>query len=73
MVWYRIIRRIIIWGATYFFKGYRYEQTNDAQVDAYLSPINAKVGGYISKIYYKDNQLVKKVIHLLSLSWTSMD
>jgi membrane fusion protein, multidrug efflux system len=51
---------IIIWGATYFLKGYRYEQTNDAQVDAYLSPINAKVGGYISKIYYKDNQPVKK-------------
>ncbi|PSL29130.1 HlyD family secretion protein [Chitinophaga ginsengisoli] len=51
---------IIIWAAVYFLKGYRYEQTNDAQVDAYLSPINAKVGGYISKIYYKDNQLVKK-------------
>ncbi|WP_426483009.1 HlyD family secretion protein [Chryseobacterium sp. R2ACT005] len=51
---------IIIWGAAYFLKGYRYEQTNDAQVDAYLSPVNAKVGGYISKIYYKDNQLVKK-------------
>ncbi|MFC4163924.1 HlyD family secretion protein [Epilithonimonas zeae] len=51
---------IIIWGATYFLNGYHFEQTNDAQVDAYLSPINAKVGGYISKIYYKDNQLVKK-------------
>jgi len=51
---------MIIWVATYFLKGYRYEQTTDAQVDAYLSPINAKVGGYISKIYYKDNQLVKK-------------
>lgn len=51
---------IIIWGAIYFFKGYRYEQTNDAQIDAYLSPVNAKVGGYISKIYYKDNQQVKK-------------
>lgn len=51
---------IIIWGAIYFVKGYRYEQTNDAQVDAYLSPVNAKVGGYISKIYYKDNQPVKK-------------
>ena len=51
---------IIIWGALYFFKGYRYEQTNDAQVDAYLSPVNAKVGGYISKIYYKDNQQVQK-------------
>lgn len=51
---------IIIWGASYFLKGYRYEQTNDAQIDAYLSPINAKVGGYIRKIYYKDNQQVKK-------------
>lgn len=51
---------IIIWGATYLLKGYRYEQTNDAQVDAYLSPINVKVGGYINKIYYKDNQQVKK-------------
>lgn len=51
---------IIIWSAIFFLKGYRYEQTNDAQVDAYLSPINAKVGGYINKIYYKDNQQVKK-------------
>jgi membrane fusion protein (multidrug efflux system) len=51
---------LIIWGVLYFLKGYRYEQTNDAQVDAYLSPVNAKVGGYISKIYYKDNQQVRK-------------
>jgi membrane fusion protein (multidrug efflux system) len=51
---------IIIWGAVYFLKGYYYEQTNDAQVDAYLSPVNAKVGGYISKIYYKDNQQVQR-------------
>ncbi len=51
---------IIIWASIYFLKEYRYEQTNDAQVDAYLSPVNAKVGGYISKIYYKDNQQVKK-------------
>jgi len=51
---------IIIRCTIYFLKGYRYEQTNDAQVDIYLSPINAKVGGYISKIYYKDNKVVKK-------------
>ncbi|WET68881.1 HlyD family secretion protein [Sphingobacterium sp.] len=51
---------IIIWAAVYFFEGYRYEQTNDAQIDAYLSPINVKVGGYIRKIYYKDNQQIKK-------------
>lgn len=55
-----LLAGIIIWGTKYFLKGYRYEQTNDAQIDAYLSPINAKVGGYISKIYYRDNQPVKK-------------
>lgn len=47
-------------GVTFFLEGYHYEQTNDAQVDAYLSPLNAKVGGYINTIYYKDNQQVKK-------------
>ncbi|MGR3853646.1 MULTISPECIES: HlyD family secretion protein [Chryseobacterium] len=55
-----LLTGIFIWGVLYFIRQYRYEQTNDAQVDAYLSPINAKVGGYISKIYYKDNQQVKK-------------
>lgn len=51
---------IMIWAGLYFWRGYHYEQTNDAQVDAYLSPINAKVGGYINKIYYQDNQRVRK-------------
>jgi membrane fusion protein (multidrug efflux system) len=55
-----LLAAIVIWGVVYFLKGYRYEQTNDAQIDAYLSPVNAKVGGYINKIYYKDNQEVKK-------------
>ncbi len=59
-------------GAVFFLKGYQYEYTNDAQVDAYLSPVNAKVGGYIHKIYYKDNQKVKKEIHLWLLNMTSM-
>ncbi|WP_293313280.1 HlyD family secretion protein [Pedobacter sp. UBA5917] len=51
---------MVVWAAVYLWKSYLYEQTNDAQVDAYLSPVNAKVGGYISKIYYRDNQKVKK-------------
>lgn len=55
-----LLAGIILWAGLYFWKGYHYEQTNDAQVDAYLSPINAKVGGYISKIYYQDNQKVRK-------------
>ncbi|MBB5638303.1 membrane fusion protein (multidrug efflux system) [Pedobacter cryoconitis] len=55
-----LLTAMLIWGAVYFLKAHRYEQTNDAQVDAYLSPVNAKVGGYIRRIYYKDNQQVKR-------------
>jgi len=60
--WFGIVllSGIIIWTAGYFLKAYRYEQTNDAQIDAYISPVNAKVGGYIHAIYYKDNQEVAK-------------
>ncbi|WP_426478438.1 HlyD family secretion protein [Chryseobacterium sp. CBSDS_008] len=55
-----LLAALTIWGSIYFWKGYRYQHTNDAQIDAYLSPVNVKVGGYISKIYYKDNQQLKK-------------
>ena len=51
---------LTIWGGIYFWKASRHQHTNDAQIDAYLSPVNVKVGGYISKIYYKDNQTVRK-------------
>ncbi|WP_104381823.1 HlyD family secretion protein [Sphingobacterium sp. HMA12] len=49
---------LLFWAICYLWQNFKYEQTNDAQVDAYLSPINVKVGGYISKIFYKDNQYV---------------
>lgn len=55
-----VLLALICWGAYYGWNMTKYEQTNDAQIDAYLSPINVKVGGYITKIYFKDNQKVKK-------------
>ncbi|MFZ4928438.1 HlyD family secretion protein [Chryseobacterium sp. Mn2064] len=55
-----LLLALTIWGGIYFWKAYHYQHTNDAQIDAYLSPLNVKVGGYISKIYYKDNQYVRK-------------
>lgn len=55
---------IIIWGATYFLKGYRYEQTNDAQVDAYLSPINTKSVAISAKYITRTISLLKKAIRL---------
>ncbi|ASZ12121.1 HlyD family secretion protein [Chitinophaga pendula] len=51
---------LIVWSVFYAIDIFRYEQTNDAQVDAYLSPVNVKVGGYIKKIYFQDNQRVHR-------------
>lgn len=48
----------IIWACNFFVNYYRYEITNDATVEQYISPINARVSGYISKIYFRDHQKV---------------
>lgn len=43
------------------FVGYKSTETkNDAQVEQYVSPVNVKVPGYISKIYFTEHQFVRK-------------
>lgn len=42
-----------------FCKG-RYERTDDAQVEQYVSPINVKVAGYIREIRFTEHQHVHK-------------
>ena len=37
-----------------------YESTDDAQVDGHLSPVSARVSGYVTKVNVEDNQLVEK-------------
>lgn len=37
-----------------------YEQTDDAQVEQYISPVNMKVAGYIRKINFTEHQHVHK-------------
>jgi len=48
----------IIWASNYFLKYYKYEITNDATVEQYISPINSRIQGYIGKIYFTDHQYV---------------
>lgn len=55
-----IVCALIIWGIVYLFNSYNAEETNDAQVQEYINPVTSRVGGYISKIYYDENQQVKK-------------
>ena len=54
---------IIIIVTIFFFLRYiirsgNYEETNDAQVEAYINPISARVGGYIQKIHFEEHQFV---------------
>ncbi|HEX8270613.1 MAG TPA: HlyD family secretion protein [Flavobacterium sp.] len=55
---------LIIAGATYgiykYMHSLSHEGTDDAQVEKNMSPIIPRVTGYITKIYIKDNDFVKK-------------
>lgn len=57
-----IIGILIVIGAIFGIKEYLYLQdhvdTDDAQVDADISPVVARVGGYVDSIYFEDNEHV---------------
>ncbi|KGO91638.1 HlyD family secretion protein [Flavobacterium subsaxonicum] len=55
---------LVLVGGTYgiykYIHGQAHETTDDAQVEKNMNPILPRVTGYITKIYVKDNDLVKK-------------
>lgn len=55
-----VVAIIFFWFGKKLIEIFRYETTNDAQVNAYINPIVSRVGGYITEIYYTDFQTVKK-------------
>ncbi|MBL3657852.1 HlyD family secretion protein [Fulvivirga sediminis] len=50
----------LVYGAFKYIHSLHYEETEDAQLEADISPIIPKVSGYIEKVYIDDNQEVKK-------------
>ena len=54
-------------GLTKYFHGQHHEETDDAQVQANISPVIPRVSGYILKVNAGDNQPVKKGDTLLVL------
>src|ERR1700733_9030274 len=59
-----IILGLVLIGALIFtVKEYLYyqshETTDNAQIDADISPVVARVGGYVKEIRFSDNQFVK--------------
>ncbi|MBK5721474.1 HlyD family secretion protein [Dysgonomonas sp. Marseille-P4677] len=50
----------IAWGANFFYRYYKYEITNDATIEQYITPINARVAGYIKEIRFTEHQWVNE-------------
>lgn len=55
---------LVVLGATYgiykYMHSLAHEETDDAQVEKNMNPILPRVTGYITKVYVKDNDFVKK-------------
>jgi membrane fusion protein (multidrug efflux system) len=55
---------LVVLGATYgiykYMHSLAHEETDDAQVEKNMNPILPRVTGYVTKVYVKDNDLVKK-------------
>ena len=47
----------IYFGKIYLYNG-KVEETNDAQVEAYINPVSARAAGYIQHILFEENQWV---------------
>lgn len=57
----------IIWVGNLFYRYYRYEITNDATVEQYITPINIRVSGYVKEVRFTEHQFVNEGDTLLIL------
>ncbi|MBS1495881.1 MAG: HlyD family secretion protein [Bacteroidetes bacterium] len=66
-----ILALLVIGGGWFGISKYTYaqhhEDTDDAQVEANISPVISKISGYVTKVYVSDNQFVHKGDTLMTL------
>ncbi|AWI26091.1 HlyD family secretion protein [Flavobacterium pallidum] len=59
-----ILSALVILGVTYgvfkYVHSLKHEETDDAQIEKNMNPIIPRVTGYVTKVYVKDNDFVKK-------------
>jgi len=55
-----VVLLAIIWGISTYFDLDDGAYTNDAQVEEYINPINAKIPGYLREVRFKEHQFIKK-------------
>lgn len=59
VIFFLILLVLAVAGLLYWFHVRQFESTDDAQVDAHLNPISARVDGTITHVYVDDNQTVR--------------
>ncbi len=58
-IFFIVLLIIGVGGLLYWLHARAFESTDDAEVDAHLNPISARIDGTIARVYVEDNQLVK--------------
>lgn len=55
-----VIIAVVAWGISVFFHLDQSVFTDDAQVEAFINPINTRISGYIKEVRFSEHQHVKK-------------
>lgn len=55
-----IVVVLFFWGIASLWRLYKYEETNDAQIQEYVNPVISRAGGFIVAVKFEENQNVKK-------------
>jgi membrane fusion protein (multidrug efflux system) len=63
---------VVLAGVAYWYHGTFYEETDDAQIDGYISNVAARVGGTVVAVHVEDNQPVTEGQLLVELDPTDL-
>ena len=67
LFFFSVVGAGLIWTCGHFWKYLKYDITNDAFIDQYVSPVNIRVSGYIKEVRFREHQFVRKGDTLLIL------
>src|SRR5690349_24787202 len=68
-----VVAVVLLGGGTYFWLTRGSESTDDAQVDAHVTPVAAQVGGSVLKVSVIDNQTVEAGAELVVIDTRDYD
>jgi membrane fusion protein (multidrug efflux system) len=58
-IFFGVLLLLAIGGLLYWLHARQFEETDDAEIDAHLNPVTARIDGTITRVYADNNQTVK--------------